>query len=276
MTIRILTLLAVAAAWLFTGCDKSEEEDFVQQFVLEGYLMVGQPMSVHLSHTVPLGQLYDPAQVAVSGADVRIWAGGHEFALPEDTARHGTYSLPADSHIVTTGEDYRIRVDVQGAVLTAATHNAAGSVAIDSCNLPVWRDSTNMDTLEYGDTEFFLHWNLDSRSDGYWIITENLEPDWFEEWREVSGNNGSTGYSFWYWTERGIDEFKVPWIILSYTGRHRVRVVSCDEACYNYAFTSFPGDPENQPQSNVQGGLGVFCAIDVDTAYFYLADNIED
>jgi hypothetical protein len=277
MTQRVLILvLSALATLLVSGCDGKNEPDYREQFVLDGSLYVGHPLSVRLTHTVPIDRYYDRSQVGVYGADVRIWAGGREFVLPEDTVHPGTYSLPADSPLVTPGTAYEFRAQIGDSVITARTDAAAAPLHIDSTNLAHWRDFTNMDSIEYGDVPFFLRWNMDPLDDGYVILIENLEPDWFEDSRQVSGNNGSPTGNIWIWAQRNVGEMELGWIVLTCTGRYRIRVFSCDRPGYDYWATTWLGQPNNRPQSNVEGALGVFCAQGVDTAYFYLKDDVKE
>jgi len=274
---RIVTLLLLTAGILaLAGCDLQNDSDYREQLVLEGTLYVEHPLSVRLTKTVPIDRFYDNTQAGVSGADVRIRADGREFVLREDSLHPGTYGLPADSHVVTPGVAYEIRAQIGELVITGRTDSAAAPLHIDSTNLPLWRDSTHMDSIEYGDTEFYLRWNADPRNDGYVIIIENLEPDWFEDDRQVSGNNGMPSTNTLLWQQRNLQEIRVPWIVLTCTGRYRLRVLSCDRPAFDYLMTSYLGYALNYPQSNVEGALGVFCAVGVDTAYFYLKDDVKE
>jgi hypothetical protein len=268
--------LLIGAFLAVTGCDLNNESDYHEQIVLEGSLYIEHPLSVRFTRTVPIDRYYDNSQAGLSGADVRIWADGREFVLREDSLHPGTYALPADSHLVTPGTTYEIRAQLGEQVITGRTDSAAAPLHIDSTNLPSWRDSVSMDSIEYGDSEFYLHWNADPRNEGYVLIIENLEPDWFEDYRQVSGNNGMPSSNVWLWQQRNLGELRLPWIVLTSTGRYRLRVLSCDRPAFDYLMTSYLGYALNPPQSNVQGALGVFCAVGADTAYFYLKDDLKE
>jgi len=268
-------LWLLLATVLLTGCDSNNEDLFVEEMVVQGYLYVGHPLSIDVSHTVPIDQFYDPAAVMVSGADVRITVDGHEFQLIEQLPDNpGTYALPGDSHIVTTGKRYDLRLGKGGTVITGATI-AAAELHVDSTNLEN-TDSIDPDTVEYGDTEFYMHWNNDPVNFGYFIIIENLEPDWFDEDREIGVDNGGAVTNVSAMPLRDTDEFKIPWVFLGFAGTHRVRVFSCEQALWDYATTTQLGVAENYPVSNLSAGRGVFCAVGVDTVYFELVDLIED
>ncbi len=271
----IYTLWFLFIALALVGCDRNEDDLFVEEIVVDGFLYVNHPLSINLTHTVPIKQYYDPDAVRVSGADVRITVDNHEFHLIEQLpAKPGTYSLPADSHIVTTGKRYDLWLAKNGTVITATTV-AAAALQIDSTNLEN-TGPTNPDTIEYGDTEFYFHWNEDPANFGYFIIMENIEPDWFNVDREVSGDNGPNETNLSAIPLRDTDEFTVPWIFYGYTGTHRIRVLSCGQALWDYVNTTLLGEAENYPVTNLSQGRGVFCAAGADTVYFELVDVIED
>lgn len=268
-----LWLLLIAI--VFIGCNSNEEDLFVEELVVEGYLYIGHPLSIHLSHSVPIEQYYDPDAVAVSGADVRITVDNHEFLLLEQLPDNpGTYSLPLDSHMITTGKQYDLLLRKNGTTITGTTI-AAAALEFDSTNLENI-GSVNPDTIEYGDTEFFIHWNDEPDNFGYFIIIENLEPDWSDDDRVIGEDNGASETNISAMPLRDIDEFKIPWVFLGYTGTHRLRVFSCEQALWDYTTTTQLGIAENYPVSNLSAGQGVFCAVGVDTAYFELVDLIED
>ena len=269
----ILWFLFIALA--LVGCDSSEEDLFVEEIVVDGFLYIDHPLSINLTHTVPITQYYDPAEVRASGADVRITVDGHEFHLIEQLPdRPGTYSLPADSHIVTTGKRYDLWLTKNGTVITATTV-AAAALEIDFTNL-VNSGPVDPDTIEYGDTEFYFHWNEDPANFGYFIIMENLEPDWFQDDRKVGEDNGPSETNLAAIPLRDTDEFMIPWVFLAYSGTYRVRVLSCGQALWDYVNTTMLGQAENYPVTNLSQGHGVFCAAGADTVYFELTDLIED
>lgn len=279
----LVLMTLIAGAFLYTGCDLKNDSEFEEQLVLEGTLYVNNPLSVRITKTVPIFQYYDNSQLGVSGAEVHIWADGREFILPEDTSRPGTYALPADSHVVTTGVRYEFRADVNGTIITAVSDAAPAPLVIDTMNIAQWSDPANMDTIEFGEKIgddvwlMYAHWNGDERNSGYSFIIENLEPDWFEEYRELSGNaNGGFSTNLMMWSLRNLTDLQFPWIMFTCTGRHRIRVFSCNETAYNYMATSFPADPKYQPDSNVEGALGLFAAVGADTIYVYLKDDVEN
>ncbi len=265
----ILAVLGLGA--LLTGCDQSGKDVYEEEVVLQGTMYVGHPLSVRLTRTVPIEEAYDQSHVGVSGATVKITADEHEFTLLEETnnpSGAGFYSLPADSHLVTPGVHYSIRAEAEGRVLTAQT-TAAGYI----------QDLTqNQDTVMYGSDPLVFRWTPDTLAFGYFAVVESLNPNWRDpqdaDW--ASGNNGAAmadgNFSFWNIPWRD-DSLAVPWIMICYTGQHVVRLFTCDKAYWDYTMTLRLGSAYNRPISNVQGGLGIFSAGDVDTTSFVLVKN---
>ena len=199
---------------------------------------------------------------------VHITADGHLFTLRElsaDTGGAGYYALPADSHVVTPGVAYSIRVEARGHVLTGQTI-AAG---------PIHLTSQSTDSALFDVNPLTFRWTPDSLSSGYDAILEMTDPDWNAPYRILSSRNGDNGgpNQRIIRVSRYVDTLTVPWEVFDRWGDYRVRVVSCDGAAWNYFWTYRAGQANNQPVSNVIGGLGLFSAGGADTAYFFLKDN---
>lgn len=283
--IRIFLLLA-AALLIATGCDNTGQSEDIEEIVLQGHLYINKPMSVRLIRTQPLTRYYDPDSVGIAGALVTIWdvreTDSTAFTLTEAAAApRGTYRVNTAGvdDTVRSGRHYSIRVEVEDRVITARTRTAAPPGRLNFCMigdslLTAYRDTTAWDTVRFNKPEqpFTMVWSEDTARFGTAFIIENIEPDWYADERALSGNNGPADSPIFIWTVARGDVFEVPWITLNFEGRHRVRILSCDEPGFKYFQTVFPVWPEMSPETNVQGALGVFCAIDADTAYFYLND----
>jgi len=259
---------AIIAVALFAGCDKSGKDVFTEELVLQGSMFVGHPLGVRVTHTIPIEQAYDPRAVGVSGASVNITADGHSFTLrelPADTGGAGYYALPADSHVVTPGVSYAIRVEALGHVLTAQTV-AAG---------PVHLVGQRPDSALFGAGSLTYQWTPDSLSAGYDAIFEMTDADWNATYHILASRNGDNGgpNERIVRVSRFVNSATIPWDDFDRWGDYRMRLLSCDQAAWNYFWTYRPGEINTQPISNVQGGIGVFSAGGADTAYFYLKDN---
>lgn len=268
----IFTALGLGLLVLLAGCAGSGDEPYRDEIVVQGFMVSGERLALRLTRTVPMGEYYDTTAIGVAGATVTITSGTDTFALVEqpNTGRGaGFYAVADSAAIAIPGRSYALRAEVEGRVIRAEM-TATGAVQFTSAG---------PDTVEYGDMErfFTVRWSRDSLAAGYVILIENLEPDWFEDYRKVSGNNGPDMVNWNVWIAYPHeDSVRVGWVFLGYTGRHRVRVISCNRDAWNYFWTYLPANVDYNPISNVSGGLGLFAAGGVDTTYFYLKDEIND
>ena len=296
--LQIAAMLGLASLSIvgISGCDNSGTSNFEESYVLQGSMNLGQRIGVRLTRTIDIDQYYDEAAVGVSGATVTVWesVGGDTTVynlIEEMTQLPGTYVASEVDDTVKSGYDYSIRIEADGKVITAATRYAPPPFRIDSCRIveerpppqpaviyPVenFRDSLNPVSLIFGQYfELWYHPVVATQTMAF--IVENLEPDWFSnDDLAVSGENGDFGTNFWVWTVQQGDSFKIPPILLSYQGKHRVRAAACDSAAYEYYQVAMPGNPTVDPPTNVQGALGLFAVFAVDTAYFCLTDPEAD
>ncbi len=287
----LLSLLIAGLLFAIIGCDKSTEQDYREQIVLQGHMFINQPMSIRLTHTLPFDAYYDPNEINVSDAVVTIWSfdgsNTQEYHLTEVTQSPGTYRVQEAGvdDTVRTGDLYSIRVEANdGTILTAESGPAAPPIRFqgvfyDTTELQDYRDTVDVDTLEfggykpYGEPYLIFFWNHDDRREASNVVVQNLRPDWYDYEIEAAV---VWEWPISFWSMHEGDAFAMPWLSVGFTGLHRLTVMSCDENAYNYYLTIIPGDPQNYPDSNVRGGLGLFTALDADTIYFYLKDDIEE
>ncbi len=294
MRALLAVLMIVAVSALVSGCDNSGESNFRETYVLDGWMPLGHPISVRLTHTVDVGQYYDPAAVGVTGATVTVWE-----VLNEDTTVHslvadtnaleGTYTASGITATVKSGYDYSIRIEVNGDVITASTSHSPQPFTLDSVVYQQQRvenptDPNSPQLVTYGARDsadnvvlYELFFQPATTNAGINFIIECMEPDWYDnEDLEVSGNNGPGFSNVAFWTVRQESRFAIPSIVLNFQGQYRVRAMTVDTVGYNYCMTVFPPDPEWNPPSNVSGALGLFTVYDADTTYFCLTDPEAD
>ena len=295
-TAAILVMIALTIMGII-GCDNSGESNFEEAYVLQGFMPLGQRMAIRLTKTIDIDQYYDDAAVGVSGATATIWESlsgdTSVYELVEDpTQLPGTYVASNTDDTVKSGYDYSIRIEIDGHVITAVTHQAPPPFHLDTCAIVLersgapaettwvqsFRDSTNPGTYSFERERYFelfyqdLAWGA-----GVTVFVENLEPDWYSnDDLMVSSNNGPDMTNVWAWSLRDGGSFQIPPIVLGFQGLHRIRVMSSDTAMYDYFLSAYPGSPESEPPSNVVGALGLFSVYDADTAYFCLTDPEAD
>ncbi|MBU0690499.1 DUF4249 domain-containing protein [bacterium] len=274
--IYIASILSTLLALSFTSCDSEPEENFVEKIVVQGTMYTGLPMQVDLAKSLYWNLYYDQDAQRLTGAIVRmIVDDGTEYELTEENSGiPGTYKAAADAPMVEQGSKYDLYAEHDGRVVTATT-TAVAEFSFDWISLPR-NDPNNPDTLMFGVDSLGLAvlWTDNPVNFGYAFLFENLEPDWFEDYRQASDNLGKAESPLSAWVVQDREDLLIPWVALLITGNYRFRMYSCDPALWNYFGTVAVNSADNEPVSNVEGGLGVFCAVGADTAYFYLDSQL--
>lgn len=271
-------LLGLFSLFLFSACDDESTVEYSEELVVDGFMYVGQRLEIRLSHTVPVDQAYYPEEVVVSGADVFITVNSETlYQLTEDISGiPGTYAQPEEDHVVTTGNRYDLLIALDGDTLRAYSY-AVGALEITESVLIRGESVTDStpDTLEYGGDELRLKWTTDTANFGYAVLMEALDEGKYGEACDFGDDNGPGTYLS-NWTTRFTDGMDIPWVGLCYTGPTMFRIISCDTAAWNFIGSTFVGEPNLDPVSNVVGGRGVFCAVDCDTFQIMVTDTLED
>jgi hypothetical protein len=273
----LFAMMLSATLFLMSGCNPANKDTYVPQVVLQGQMYVGQAPEIRLIHTIPISDYYDADSVGISGADVMLTAGASTYRLAErlnDPRGTGYYGLQSpDTHTVAAGMNYSIQVVTGGDTITADTR-AAGEIHIT-------RPAHDADTLRvlFDDQfQFPIRWDQDPLARGYWLIYENINPFHADDSTFLCANNAGpdkrVGVYASYWNVPSrMDSTNSPPVLFNRDGLHRVRVVACDSALWNWSQTFAPGTVRQDPTTNVHGALGVFCAGGVDTTYFYILKN---
>lgn len=123
MNIRTLALIPLAAL-LFFGCEDMPPTTYVPQYVLEGYLIVDDPINnISVTLTQPTTESFNYAGSAIKDAQVDLITGDRKLHLvyrPDSSV--GTYWYPDSSVVVQPNTRYRIEVrTTDGALITGET-----------------------------------------------------------------------------------------------------------------------------------------------------------
>ncbi len=237
----------------------------------------------------------------VSGTSTRwdtLWF-EHDLAgryLPVDTA-----------YVIEAGVRYRMEVDqtLEDVHLTAET-TAPDTFSLNISNPAVTIDDT---TLSFNHSDplnpFFVHegksvparhaweilprfnrndpilrfhWSESAYAGGRLIsvvaLTDTshlrfLDPDKWDEEPEPE-DKGRSGVGIIPEYQQGLDLF---WIFFEWVGAYRIELIAASEELYRYSFTSMPMGPpttSQRPESNVEGGLGIFGVTSTKTMYWYM------
>jgi hypothetical protein len=283
-----LTLLAIM---LMVGCDSALPSDPEPRLVIEGFIDTGRPLpAIRLSRTLSVQTGYDSTAAAVDGADVFVRLGAREVTYIPDETRGGLYR-PIETEQITAmpGDSFALDVRWQGA------HASGGgtvppSIKIYSSDVRVPDEPVSavlLDSLALSDSlsvgaekgyiypiEVSISWYALGRTNhDYWVRAQ-LRPyatfsstvvDLFLRSEEVFPEEDATldGSGIRTWTgvyAVGVDAQDDP------LPEHALRVALLRSGREYAHFAATRHTPERrEPASNLQGAVGIFTAISVDS-----------
>ena len=290
---HILWAGVLCAGLVAGGCDTVAPVDDAQ-VVVEGFLNTGQPLPTVLVHrTASPRNPYDAAQAAVSDAEVALTLGEDVVRYAPDPGRAGRYSpVGRGAATVVAGEAFSFRVRWQETLVTASGY-VPPEIEIRDVSLKIPPEPVSavlLDSLALSDTlatgaytgyiypiEATIAWVApedEAFSETFWVRAQ-LQPfttfsspivDLFlrsddvfmEQARETEG----TGRS---WT--GVYAVSVPGENDPLPA-HGLRVSLVRSGADYARFAASRDDPDRrEPISSVQGGIGVFAAVSVDSVH---------
>ncbi len=284
MTALPLILAALAPA----GCDLYGQDDYVEQYVVESYLIAQKPMpEVRLSTTAPFDENYYFDERAVLGADVLIHRydeqGNRERTFEYTEIERGIY-MPQPQELsvpVQPRRTYRLEITMprdNNHRITAET-----SVPDTFSVREVIRDKAYYQSSNQ--LEFRITRNRSNNRQNYFIYaTESLDPG--EEnltpfWRDAADNiDELVRIRTTIVNEENFDlnpdgtlTLRMPWIGIAFYGRNIISTYSIDDNAYDFfrsqatqtgggAGTLSPGEIQNIIY-NMDGGIGLFGSMSV-------------
>ena len=284
MTALPLILAALAPA----GCDLYGQDDYVEQYVVESYLIAQKPMpEVRLSTTAPFDENYYFDERAVLGAEVLIHRydeqGNRERTFEYTEIERGIY-MPQPQELsvpVQPRRTYRLEITMprdNNHRITAET-----SVPDTFSVREVIRDKAYYQSSDQ--LEFRITRNRSNNRQNYFIYaTESLDPA--EEnltpfWRDAADNiDELVRIRTTIVNEENFDlnpdgtlTLRMPWIGIAFYGRNIISTYSIDDNAYDFfrsqatqtgggAGTLSPGEIQNIIY-NMDGGIGLFGSMSV-------------
>ncbi|RJP77296.1 MAG: hypothetical protein C4524_08555 [Candidatus Zixiibacteriota bacterium] len=285
----LAVLMILTALLLFSGCDQkpTEVEDYEPEPVLQGYLVRGVPVDrVFLEWVAPLEGYYDRSQYGIGGASMVIFPVG----APGDTLHLVQHSDPdsawiyqpaaGESLVPQGGMLYRLEVkQPQEGVDLWAEALVPDTFSITWLTPPIPTGVDTLGALTREDSNLFLTWTGAGSAGGYNLNVTcltpvdsllPLDPDWDPEEDELEPED--INLSFFWPMRYDQREMLIPWFMFIYEGWHRLDVQAISEEYYDYGMSIFrieQGFPI-QPESNVQGGLGIFAGLDSHSYWVYM------
>lgn len=275
---RTTPLGFLAAALLLTGCDNYLQDNFQPEYVVEAYLVAGEPMpQIRLSTTAPVREHYRFEDYGVSDAEVTVTLLGSEGASDEAysfaPASPGVF-VPTGNPIVQPERTYRldVRIPSNGTTLRSTTRVPGLFEIVD----------LNTDTLSYQGAQqleatvrqsaypgrqsiyAFTVVALDTVSYGltplFAGIVENDDDHSASDFaRHYSGLVNERNFDY---DAEGNLILRLPWVALAFFGPNEIIASAVDDNMYDFlrsldAMPPTPGQIENVI-TNVEGGRGIF------------------
>lgn len=290
-SIAVACLLAAA---IVAGCDTVAPVD-ESRIVVHGFLNSGRPLpQIQVHHTLSPTGRYDASAAAVRDASVSVVLDGETVTYAPDSLRHGTYRAADDSHVTPgAGTRYEFRAVWRGEIAEASgTVPPEIDIVGVSVSVPVKPVSAVLlDSLALSDSlatgaytgyiypiEVAVEWSTASAAgwpgENSWIRAQ-LQPialfsspvvDLFlqsdEIFREAEQNRSSDRLTWTGVYAVGVAEAdaRLP--------EHRLRIALVRSGPDYARFAASRNAPERrEPISNVNGGIGIFAAVSVDSTH---------
>jgi hypothetical protein len=308
--VKFISRLTVCVlAVLLAGCAADRDPstlfapDDVGTLVVDGLLLVGEPLAeIRLSRAARPDQDYDPLLAAETGATVVVTDLDAQVAYTySESPQNGRYTTSIPS-VVFPERTYELRVTTTaGEQLYALTTTppvfdvaawlrltADGATIVDTL-----RTYDDLDTAVYFAPENQVVYNvglLEARFTrpavpAFQVGIESLDldstfvidPDFFSEEDFASLNRTASSPAL----EATDNLVRLPWLVVFYTGRYKIRVVALDNNSFDFvrtapdddagfAFGGNAGDSFQRPIFHVEGGIGLFGSIAADSVGIFV------
>lgn len=298
----LLALLSLGLI-LGTGCDATSPNEVDTQYVVEAYLIAGEPLPiVRLSRTADLGQRYVYDSVAVPGADIHLIqldargepAARYEYRTMRDTT--GVY-LPYGNDRVIPLATYRLEVAIPATnqrITATTTVPDTFSVVNANAREVVYQGANQLEvTLTRSrypgrDQSFYIFstQSLEPRRENLTpLLREFIEDDDSTALRDLritaSPVLNEESYNI---NPNGTLSIKLPWLAVAFYGPNRTIVNAIDDNLYDFVRTQgaqqggggfSPGTIPNVIE-HVNGGTGVFGSLARQTYQVLIRRSSED
>lgn len=300
-------LLPALVLAMSCSTDRSADELFapggVGVPVVDAMLVVGRPFpDVYVTRSLSPGESFSLDRAAILGATVTIDGGGTTLVYLTGNDSPGQYSAPITGASIQPSTVYNLTVNLpDGGTLRATTRTPSPIQVLewvlldDSGTQVVQRMST---FAEDADSVYFQPENqlvypdglveirlAASPATGYQIGLASLDlgsqllidADFLDEQdlENFTRTNGSPPLD-------AQNVLRIPWFAIYFEGRYKMRVFAMDRNWYDLArtdpvlgsggigFGGEAGDGFNRPIFHVEGGIGLFGSMSVDSVGFYV------
>lgn len=271
-------LIAAILALVLTGCEDPVPTDYTEEIMLEGILLVGEPLQdIRVLRTLPVTDTFRFDQAILSDASVVVTADGVDVPMSFVSGPNGgTYRATDTSYRVKANTVYSVVVQARGSRLTASTRTPQTFEwkmppkafiqfpPKDSLLLPV-DDSLLVTWTPVPNTELYIIGLtcLDTTNYGSYLNpptgdtnerTTRPSPDFFDRSGTLVANERTTLGATPFTTSQTV------WGIFRWYGMHELRVYAPDRAFLEWFYLVGGGRRSSYDYrlGNITGGLGVW------------------
>jgi hypothetical protein len=283
---KIYILFLILSAGIFNACEDPIPNDYIEQILVESYLIVDQPIAnIRIMRSLPVMDKFVYEDSMVKDADVKIISNGEVFQL-EYTQKEGEYGYyyPDLNYKVKADTKYDLRITLaNGDLITGSTTTPLGTRWLkppkkefyfpqDTNKLP-FVDSLNISWEKVEGVDFYalMLKPLDTLEYGKYLNppTEELNRRILKPWSDDDQFFETTT-----WVVFPSTEAPVVWAAFKWYGVHEIAIYVPD---FNYLrwYIQSIGRPNIDPLlSSVEGASGVFGSVSAIRDTFFLRQNI--
>ncbi len=286
---RAYTLIILLLGVMVTGCEDPIPDDYVQELVIEGFVIAGEPIThLRIYRSLPLNDTFSLQKAMIRDADVTLLENGVPVPMMFVDDSTGFGYRPSDTTFrCKYGTEYALTVRAlnRTATATARTLNAFDWVRrpVDTMQYPgraneltpvdslgiSWTGQPGVlryvlaveciDTLNYG-----LYLQPPTSDSNRRIRTED-----FEDGSLIANERTRYGFSL-------VSNTPVVWAAFKWFGKQRIHVYAGDEAFQEwYSSVGFGRRSQYDYRlSNIRGGLGTFAGASKITADVFLKKDV--
>jgi hypothetical protein len=286
---RYLSVLATII--VLCGCENPVPDDYIEEFVVEGFVIAGQPLTnVRVYRTLPLQDTFFMRNATIPDAEVIITENGTPVPVVFEQDTNGGFFRAQDtSYRCAFNATYSIEVRISTNVLTATATTFPAftwtrppvdtfvypgrnneTTPNDSLSIS-WQPTPGMDLYIIG-VEC-----LDTIGYGAYVTPANAdtnrrirEEDLFDQGSRIATERTRFGFAL-------TNGSPVVWLAYKWYGKHRLTVYAGDKAFRDWYRLVGGGRRSSFDYrlSNVRGGIGVFAGATPLSINSFLKKEVE-
>ena len=278
---NLKSIQILLGALLFGACDSYTQDEFVPEYIVESYLIAGEPLpALKLSETAPTGAFYRFENYGVDGADVRVFlldeSGSVEKEFRYFGRSNGIYEPSVGDEFVLGKRRYAVEIEVPGGPSTIeASTLVPGEFFIqefDTDTLTYQEEETlklDVSRSEYPGRQS-IYINKLHAIDTTFALTPFYQGLWEED--EISkedlidNSSGIINEANFEPLAGDLLRIELPWVAVAYFGPNDIVVDAIDDNLFDFMRTRDnngvgPFGEFDNPVDHIEGARGIFGSL---------------